>query len=213
TPIELAHVLRSEVDRALQPETSAVLLLDADGHSLVAPDAAMRPLIMSSALLRRLAGSAAACIAMDDDGIQGDAAGPLPQPDGLWLLDGGVCLLLPLRAADRSVVGLVALGPRKSDLPYSTEDRMLLAAVISAAELTLGPRGILAGPAGVDSPAPVPVAECVSCGALGGWPASDGCLRCGAVLQPGALPLMVGDRFRLESRLGSGGMGVVYRAT
>lgn len=213
TPTELAHVLRSEIDSALQPETSAVLFLDAAGHSLVAPDAAMRPLVARSALVRRIAGSAAATIAVDDDGIQGDAAGPLPQMDRLWLLDGGISVLLPLRAADRSVVGLVALGARKSDLPYSAEDRMLLAAVISAAELTLGSRGITPGAPGADSPAPIPVGECVSCGALGDWPADGACRRCGCALQPGALPLMVGDRFRLDSRLGSGGMGVVYRAT
>jgi len=52
--------------------------------------------------------------------------------------DGGFSLLVPFDGIRQiSSTGLIALGEKKSELPFSAEDRMLLMAIASAAALTI----------------------------------------------------------------------------
>ena len=55
-------------------------------------------------------------------------------------------------------------------------------------------------------------AECVSCGTLGPADLRE-CPRCPGRMSPSKVPLTLRAKFRLEARIGRGGMGVVYRAT
>src|SRR4029079_13873704 len=52
---------------------------------------------------------------------------------------------------------------------------------------------------------------CLTCGQEAGE-GVDPCSRCGAALADPLLGAMLGDRYRILSRIGLGGMGAVYRA-
>ncbi len=214
---ELAYVLRTEIDRALQLESAEVLFLDASQRRFVAPDAPVPPLARESVIVRTLAAGGA--LTLDDDGTPRE-----PTPDALapddrrWLTEAGVRLLLALRGPDRGVVGVVALGAKKSDLPFSGEDRLLLSAVTAAAELSRAvTRDGDADATDPDVEPDAPAAECTICGRLqqrppDGSPAAR-CAGCGGPLGVAALPRRLGRWFRVEARVGAGGMGVVYRGT
>jgi hypothetical protein len=153
-----------------------------------------------------------------DVGEAGEVDGPfshaLTTDDRYWLVDGGFRLLLAIRGPERLPAGLLALGPKKSELPFSAEDRMLLTAVVSAAELALGSQRFRPA-AAAEEDTSAPVAECLACGHLQ-HDSPDGdlarpCTRCGGTLGVCALPRQLGRKVRVEARVGAGGMGVVYR--
>ena len=215
-PRELAAVIRAEVDRALHLEDVAVLFLDRSSNAFVSPDGDVRPLDMATPLGDLVTG--------DADTIDVDLEQPsrlsrrLPETDLHWLVDGGFKLLIPLRDPDRRTIGVLALGEKKSELPFSSEDKSLLSAVAAAAEVTAVSRGITAGPyEGPDSASSRPTiersaAECSACGAV--FPGEQiVCSRCGGRTVESILPQTVAGKFRIEERIGAGGMGVVYRGT
>jgi serine/threonine protein kinase len=107
---------------------------------------------------------------------------------------------------------VLALGPKRSELPYSPQDRTLLALVADAAAIGLENRrlrdsGSTRSAAADESPA----SECLACGVVvsGG---AERCASCGAALRTAALPAELFGKFRLERRIGEGAMGVVYGA-
>jgi serine/threonine-protein kinase len=112
-------------------------------------------------------------------------------------------LLVPVASAPAGPEVLLALGEKRSEEPYSSEDQEFLSAV--AASL-----GLL-----VDRPAPSApgdsFAECPSCGACEDSGAAA-CAHDGAALTRIPLPRLLAQRYRLDRRLGRGGMGTVYEA-
>ncbi len=50
----------------------------------------------------------------------------LPPAEKEWLASLGASLLVPLRGADDQLTGLLILGPKKSEIPYTGSDRQLL---------------------------------------------------------------------------------------
>jgi hypothetical protein len=208
----LADVLNTDIDRALHLQSLGVLLLDATERAFAAPDGAVRPLDAGSRLAALLHGS---------DIIEVDFERPdaqllaLTDADRHWLTDTATRLLLPLRDAERAITGIIALGEKRSELPFSSEDRLLLTTVASAASLSLAylsvqPLGESAkGPASADA-ALRPAAECRACGKV-----HDGdivtCDRCGSPTTPAVVPLLIAAKFQVLERIAEGGMGVVYR--
>lgn len=205
---EMERALREEIDRALHPERVELMLLSADGDRFATRYGTVRPLSVDSGVARRLAHGEPFEVTLD-----GDSPGLLPR-DRHWASDAGAALIVPLRDAQR-VLGLILLGEKKSELPYSREDRRLLAGVAAAAELALGYYGLEpdSHPTPAESAAAfLPAAECPSCGSVA--PAGTlRCARCGDATTPAGMPQVIGGKFRLEERIGAGGMGVVYRAT
>lgn len=147
-------------------------------------------------------------------------AGPSPDEDA-WAQDLGVDLLVPLRTATGELLGLVALGEKRSELPYDAEDIALLASVAAAASATLETRlppyggyeghGWSRGAGGTPG-GHEPAEECVSCGVI--VPVGNrGCPECGASsIRRAALPRRLSGKFEIIRRLGQGGGGVVYLA-
>ena len=232
---ELASVLRQEIHRALHPEVCGLLLLE-DGQ-FVSPDDRLPSLPADAAILAPLRGGREAAdlsferllAPADDDppawatsehGTDATVTVRASIAADAWLSTARVQRMLPLRDDDGQLVGLIALGPKRSELPYSAEDRALLQAVASAAEMAVGHFGLLArtasggasadgaGPSGADQRE---ANECAFCGKV--QAAAGACERCGHETEPGLLPVTLRGVFETHERIGAGGMGVVYRGT
>jgi serine/threonine-protein kinase len=106
---------------------------------------------------------------------------------------------------------VIALGAKKSELAFSREDRELLADVAQAGALTLEGRFGAGAPAAEETAAEERAQVCAGCGQVAPEQALR-CPACGGALEPAPLPAVLLGKFRLEQRVGAGGMGVVYRA-
>ena len=116
-------------------------------------------------------------------------------------------MLVPLISPDRRLVGMLGLGEKLSGLPFSSEDRQLLRALAASLTLALENRRLRSAPVqGTDSAAK----ECVDCRTV--HPPEALSCACGGTMMPALAPYTLRGAFRLDRRIGSGGMGVVYRA-
>ena len=114
-----------------------------------------------------------------------------------------VLVPIPLGAEDPAEAAL-ALGPKRSEEPYSAEDDDLLSAIADNVAWVL--RRAPATKAGVDG-----FEECPECGRCFGF-GTGRCEDDGTALLLTSLPRMLVDRYELARRVGRGGMGAVYAA-
>jgi tRNA A-37 threonylcarbamoyl transferase component Bud32 len=138
--------------------------------------------------------------------LQSEARGLRPPGGATALLrDAGIDLVVLLQVEAGVPRVVLALGPKRSEQPYETEDLELLDAIASSLVLLL------------EAPerTPVPVSQ-----------AFEECPRCGTCYDSGApsctldrsslvavgMPRTLAGRYRLDRRLGRGGMGMVYEA-
>lgn len=128
----------------------------------------------------------------------------LPPAEAALILSARVALLVPIATASDGSEALLALGTKRSEEPYSGEDQALLAAI--AAGL-----GLLADRPPTRAPADT-FGECPRCGLCDDTGAAV-CAHDGAALGRTHLPRVLAQRYRLDRRLGRGGMGTVYEAT
>ncbi len=218
---DLSSMLVEQVDKALHVESVVLMAVTPEQPGILKSAAAKGvadpdPIPASAQFVSLLAGSS------DPLSIEaatpGSLAGRLPEGEREWLQRAGASLLVPLLGSGEMLTGFLALGRRKSETPFSPDDRDLLASVGAAAGISLETRLLRAtptpgGPGSTPSRDETPPArECLGCLRVFESTVTS-CSNCGAATQPALLPLALLDKYRLESRLGSGGFGVVYGAT
>jgi serine/threonine-protein kinase len=129
----------------------------------------------------------------------------LPHEETQLLRQSRIEWLIPVATSPDRNEALLAVGFKRSEEPYTHEDQDLLLAIAASMSLLLErPRARQIGAAETFE-------ECPTCGSL----YSHGAARCsreGAELTPVRLQRLLADRYRLERRLGGGGMGTVYEA-
>jgi serine/threonine-protein kinase len=127
----------------------------------------------------------------------------LPSEERALLLEHGIELLVPISSelSGDLPLGLLVLGPRRSEEPYNQEDLDLLVTIANAVGLLLerssGDRHTLT--------------ECESCGRCFDADA-EVCTHDHQPLTTARGSRLLNGRYRLERRLGRGGMGAVYAA-
>lgn len=128
----------------------------------------------------------------------------LPTVDKEFLQKAQIELLVPVALKEGSNEALLVLSGKLSEEPYSKEDIALLENVASALALLLM-RGNSIRPGRAFEECPV----CGTCYDTG----TTRCVKEGTALTLVASPRLLGGRYRLDGKLGQGGMGKVYRAT
>jgi hypothetical protein len=209
---QLAMIVASGVDRALHVERIAILLRDAQSDAFRDPSGAVGQLASSGPLSGLV--SAASPVLNVDLSSPSSRLRNLPDSEVQWLADTGAHLLVPFLSAHDRLIGMLLLGEKMSGVPYTREDRQLLAAVASSAALgfeqwTRVERSPDSGPAAEAEQ--VLASQCGRCGRLY---SSEGqpCPECGGPLTRSLLPLVLRNKFKVERQIGAGGMGVVYLA-
>ncbi|MGH6962102.1 MAG: GAF domain-containing protein, partial [Dongiaceae bacterium] len=194
-PAQLVSMVISQIDEALQPEAVAVLAGD-DEHLgvVVAQGTDVGALPRDGGLATLLQWSEEPLeIFLDDEQSQ---AARLPAADRAWLAASGLSLLVPILggSGDRqTLAGVIALGQKRSEEPFTREDRRLLGAIAAqmsvALDLSRLRRRLSTSPdataAGVTTVTP------------------SGC---------DGMPSVVDGKYRIDALIGRGGMGAVYRA-
>ncbi len=129
----------------------------------------------------------------------------LPHEETEFLRRARIDLLVPVATSPERTEALLALGGKRSEEPYSGEDQDLLVAI--AASLAI----LLEKPLAPAAPRRDVFEECPECGTCYDTGFTR-CARDSAALMPIALPRLLEGRYRVERRLGRGGMGTVYEA-
>jgi hypothetical protein len=215
-----AEFVGAEIDRALHVERITFLVVEPDRELLTSPLGGTAPLPLSAPLITLLSGDTTPLEL--DLSLERSALRRLSQIERDWVTEHNFQLLVPLIGNAGTLVGAIALGPRKSEQPFSSSDRLLLSTVAAAVALTLENRALRSRgtPAKARGPAePTPaeraadprVAEqCDTCG-LVHPPGALRCAECAGRLVPASLPERLNE-FQVQRLIGAGGMGVVYVA-
>jgi hypothetical protein len=221
SPEELAGMFLTQIDRVLHLRSLAVMILDPATNMLVSLTGNVKPLSAFSPLAKFVANTSKP---MEVNFKENSGFTSLPEEDQQWLNEGSFRLLVPLVSSDGKALGLLALGEKKSELPFSKEDRMLLASLGASGSLTLENRllrtpitPVVIGPE--DTPfeprqttiAETAASECPRCASV--YPANtEECNVCDIKLVPAKVPYYLQNKFQFVRRVGQGGMGVVYQA-
>lgn len=214
---EISRLNADRLERALHPKTC--YLWFSDGREL--------------ALSHSSGGSSTRTVLPHDAPLvqwlerQGDVVevspAALPEQEWRWIELLGVHLIVPMRVADGRLLGVIMLGEKKSEEPYSATDKRLLVALAKqtavvrdnlrlhaqVAEERRVRHDVLAR---LDGSGVTLLKECPACGACFDAGA-ERCDRDGEALVI-TLPIdrTLGERYRLDRLIGRGGMGAVYDA-
>lgn len=214
---ELTAMISHEIDNALHLEAVGVFIRDPRTEAFVPPAGSSSFPLDPSSRIAIVAAQASEAFDLDFSSPRSPLRGA-PEVDLQWTVSGPFALILPLPASDGSLLGLIALGEKRSELPFDREDRLLLRAVANSAALGLenfllrsSPHASSAHAISVSSPDNALATVCATCSAV----CAPGSLQCpadGSFVIGADVPYVLNGKLRLEQRIGAGGMGVVYRA-
>ncbi|HEX7980945.1 MAG TPA: protein kinase [Gemmatimonadaceae bacterium] len=207
---ELAALLADGLDRVLHVDGVRLFLRDS-GRAQFTPVVGQAA---SLALHSPLATYVSAAEESFEFAVDGPPPRALSESDVAWLIDGRVRCLVPLHDARSVLLGFIALGAKRSGIPFSSDDRSLLKAVARATELALAYHELVDEPARAQAEVGTRESmtqECTSCGLVVAGVA-ERCPACAGSLVDCLLPAAVGGNLKLVARVGGGGMGTVYRA-
>jgi tRNA A-37 threonylcarbamoyl transferase component Bud32 len=126
----------------------------------------------------------------------------LPREEIRLIEQEGIDLIVPIKIGSDAAESLLVLGPKRSEEPYSREDERLLNAI--AASLALLSRAAVPERQEMEG-----FRECPSCGACFSLLESN-CDQDGSTLVRIDMSRLLAGRYRIERRIGRGGMGTVY---
>ena len=216
-PRDLVAMVVTQIDSALHPESLAVLAGEVvssqtpGGGSVMLgsfePVSALRteatPLRADSALVTLLRWSDKPLEVFLDD--EQSPVSRVPPPDRRWLASIKAALLVPIFAGGsdpRPFVGVIALGHKQSEEPYTPEDRELLRGIavqmgvaLDLSRLRKQIGTFVSGAAGVT--------QTMTPTMIMGGSAMAAAMGVGVV---------VDGKYRVDSIIGRGGMGAVFRA-
>ncbi len=216
-PADLSAMVVHQTEEALHPEFVAMLVSGVE-EARLAPVARIGgevpPLPLDGGIVTMLRWSDEPLEIFLDD--PRSPARRLPPSEIAWLEGTATSLIVPVLGQDRSLVGAIVLGAKRSDEAYTAEDRQLLATI--AAQLGLGldvarlRRRAEDGTAVTTRHDAPPMMECPRCGRCEDA-GVELCPTDGAVMRPaGTVPRVLDGKYRIEQLIGRGGMGAVYRA-
>lgn len=223
-PAALTDLVLGEIEQALHPRRAVFLAGGLQPARLV-------PVAIRGGAAAPLAagGGLATLLTWSDRPLEIDLTDPgsvghrLPPEDREWLESTSTVLLVPVLGLDRQLAGVIALGEKRSEEPYTREDRELLASLAGQVALgfdvvrlrvrlaSAGDLPTVAAPAPwlADEPALV---ECPRCGLC----ADERTARCPddgeAMRRVPGLTSVIERKYRIDRLIGRGGMGAVYRA-
>lgn len=214
-PRELVSMVVTQIDSALHPESLAVLASDSphgtNPKGAFEPVSTLRvdapPLPADSGVITLLRWSDKPLeIFLDDE--QSPVA-RVPQADRAWLASMHAALLVPIFAGGsepRPFVGLIALGQKRSEEPYTAEDRELLRGIAVqmgvALDLSRLRRQVTASSGVGDAETGIQGTQAFTPTIVVGS-SGPATITVGAVLD---------GKYRVDSIIGQGGMGAVFRA-
>jgi eukaryotic-like serine/threonine-protein kinase len=220
----LSRMVLDEIDRALHPKHAALWQLDRDGAGFVrgmyrGVGPAQPPALPAKSALATLLTTDAEPLDLHSRHNR-SLTGRLPVADRLWLASNVAYLVVPL-LFDKRLLGMLVLGERMSEEPYSRDDREVLRMLAAHLAFSLDDSRLKASPSLVWSPPeePLPmrtsdiVRICPSCGRC----YETSVTNCTADQRPlvveEGIPYHIEDKYVISRLLGRGGMGSVYLAT
>ena len=203
----LAPVVVSRISAAFHSTFVALLVCEPhqrDFHVMaVAPDTSVVPRLMRDSTLVGLVRVLGKPIdvSTSPDWLDDE----LPAQDAAAIRAARVDLVAPIvTGAAHQREALLVLGTKRSEEPYGRDDRQLVASVAASLAVLLERRPD-------EGETDEAFAECPQCGACDGINASR-CAEDGTPLVRVSIPRVLGGRYTIRRRLGSGGMGTVYEA-
>ena len=206
---KVAPQVVAKIEAGLHPEFAALLLRDPGqvsyGSLAAAPAGQAPPPLPADSRVMALVRALGQPVEVSESGWLKER---LPHEETNFLRRARIDLLVPVAMAPERTEALLALGPKRSEEPYTREDQDLLVAIAASLALLLEKPAAIPQQVGRVSES---FEECPQCGACYDTGAGH-CAQEGASLVRICLLRTLVGRYRLEKRRGRGGMGAVYEA-
>ena len=204
-PQALIGLVVSQIDSALSPEALTILADEGPAFQVVkAVRREVGPLDAGCGLITLLRWSDRALEVFLDD--EQSPVTRLPAADRAWLESAQAALLVPIFAGGsdpRPLVGVITLGAKRSEEPYTTEDRQLLSGIASQMGVALDLSRLRRQVGTPSAPGPVRGTPTSTPTQPPPSPGSGPGIGVGTVVE---------GKYRVDALIGRGGMGAVFRA-